>query len=129
VLSRLVRPLTVTLTVGAGRQVTVGGERFPAAGPARDPNESFDVPGRLWTKSKDRILIDVEPVVGSGVVRVELTKSRLKNLHIDAALESGMIVYGGYDRPAMMLRTTQANSKCIECRGGVIICGINPRCQ
>lgn len=126
---RLFRPLSITLTVGEGRQVTIGGQAFPEDGPARS-EESFSVPLKLTTEQEGDIVLSVEPVAGEGASRISIARRRLRSLHIDAALPAGLIVYGGYETALMMMRSLAYSSttKCIQC-GDVTVCGTMPRCR
>lgn len=131
---RVFRPTKITVTVGPGRRLTIGGMPFPPSGPAAGL-EGFVVP-RSAVKESDGEILLVIGTSGSGDVTQEigLSQRRLRTLHVDAALESETVIYGGYEPPTMRLlryATTpeDGDTKCISCRGGIIVCGINPRCK
>lgn len=129
------RPLTVTLTVGPGRQITVGGTPYPASGPAKGP-ERFVVPRTAVTRADDDIVISIGMTAEQADQPVSLSRRRLRTLHIDAGLDSNVVVYGCYEPRGMRLMSYAAEEeekhgvpKCIWCRGEIIVCGIDPKCR
>lgn len=128
---KLFRPLTVTLSVGPGRQIRVGGTPYPAAGPATG-HERFVVPRAAVSQTDDDIVISIGVAGEQADQPVSLSRRRLRTLHIDAALESNIVVYGCYEPSGMRLMSYAAEDsqeKCIWCRGGIIVCGIDPKCR
>lgn len=127
---RLFRPVAVTLTVGAGRQIMVGGTPFPPSGPASG-HESFVVPRSAVTEEGDHVVVSIRTAAEATPQLVSLSRRRLRTLHIDAGLESDIVIYGGYDPPRTQVRSYAVvlQPKCIWCRGGIIVCGIDPRCR
>lgn len=128
---KLFRPLAVTLTVGPGRQITVGGTPYPASGPATG-HERFVVPRSDVTRTDDDIVISLGMAAEQADQPVSLSHRRLRTLHIDAGLESNVVVYGCYEPSGMRLLSyaaTESEEKCIWCRGGIIVCGIDPKCR
>lgn len=130
---RLFRPTRITVTVGPGRQLTIGGMPFPPSGPAAGL-AGFVVPRSAVRESDGEIVLAIG-TSGNGDVTQEigLSRQRLRTLHVDAALESEIVVYGGYE-PTMRLLSyattpTDGEPRCIWCRGGIIVCGINPQCK
>lgn len=128
---RLFRPFAVTLAVGPGRQIIVGGTPFPASGPAVG-HENFAVPRSAVTEADDDVIVSLRTAVEATDQAVSISRRRLQTLHIDAGLESDIIVYGGYgQRRTLMWSSAVAEEepKCIWCLGGIIVCGINPKCR
>jgi hypothetical protein len=126
----LLRPTTITLIVGPGRQVTVGGTPYPASGPASG-HERFVVPRSAATHTGDDIVLAIQTYAGETAQPVSVSRRRLRALRIDAGLESSVVVYGEYEPPLVQFRSyaMQAVPKCIWCSGGIIVCGIDPRCR
>lgn len=127
------RPLRITLTVRAGRQVTIGGRAFPEGGPA-DEGRSFVVPAELTTRRGDEIALSVEPVAGAGegAIEVSMARGKLRSLHVDAALPTGLTIYGCYDDAmSPWTRTTKyaMATKCIDCDDGVRVCAPRASCN
>lgn len=127
---RLFRPVAVTLTVGQGRQITVGGIQFPPSAPATG-HESFVVPRSAITVEGDDVFISIRTAENATDQSVSLSRRRLRTLHIDAGLESDIIIYGGYDPPPKSVRSYAKTvwSECKECDDGIFVCGIDPQCR
>ena len=127
---RMFRPIRITVTVGDGRRLTIGGMPFPPSAPAAGV-EGFVVPRSAVEVSDGEIVLAIG-TSGTGEVaqKVGLSRRRLRTLHVDAVLESETVVYGGYEPPTMRLSyATTPKITCIRCSGGIIVCGINPQCK
>lgn len=121
-------PLSVSLNVGQGRQVKIGGRAFPPDGPAGQP-QRFSVPRELLSVIDDDVVVAIESHSGAAGRSVSVSRKGLRSLQIDASLNSGLVVYGCYEQPVMRTMAYAATPKCIECGDGIIVCSLNPKCR
>lgn len=127
------RGLRITLTVAAGRQVTIGRQVFPPAGPAGDTT-TFLVDRELVTVGREDVAVTLDPGIDGSTRSFEVSRRGLKTLHLDANIDGRLVAYGCYagtTRGSGLFVTPLAVEtvpQCKWCPPDMIVCGINPRC-